>query len=81
MVVNPITIGKFAFIFICTPVGRTSDYDVSDLKTYLLMKWSGPDVFSVVGPPGLPVWFFSFALVFSFLTVESLSLLYLRFIF
>ena len=25
MVVNPITFGKFAFLFNCTPVGRTSD--------------------------------------------------------
>ena len=24
-VVNPITVGKFAFLFNCTPVGRTSD--------------------------------------------------------
>ena len=25
LVVNPITIGNFAFLFNCTPVGRTSD--------------------------------------------------------
>ena len=25
MVVNPITVGNFAFLFNCTPVGRTSD--------------------------------------------------------
>ena len=25
LVVNPITIGKFVFLFNCTPVGRTSD--------------------------------------------------------
>ena len=25
LVVNPITVGNFAFIFNCTPVGRTSD--------------------------------------------------------
>ena len=25
LVVNPITVGKFAFLFNCTPVGRTSD--------------------------------------------------------
>ena len=39
LVVNPITVGNFAFLFNCTPVGRTSDYDGSDLKTYLLMRW------------------------------------------
>ena len=26
LVVNPTTVGKFAFIFNCTPVGRTSDF-------------------------------------------------------
>ena len=25
LVVNPITVGNFAFLFSCTPVGRTSD--------------------------------------------------------
>ena len=25
LVVNPITVGSFAFLFNCTPVGRTSD--------------------------------------------------------
>ena len=25
MVINPITFGNFAFLFNCTPVGRTSD--------------------------------------------------------
>ena len=28
LVVNPITVGNFAFLFNCTPVGRTSDYMV-----------------------------------------------------
>ena len=36
LVVNPITVGKFAFLFNCMVLGRTSDYDGSDLKTYLL---------------------------------------------
>ena len=26
LVINPITVGNFAFLFNCTPVGRTSDY-------------------------------------------------------
>ena len=39
LVVNLIMVGNFAFLFNCTPVGRTSDYDGSDLKTYLLMRW------------------------------------------
>ena len=30
-------------------VGRTSDYEGSDLKTYLKMRWLGPDAVSVVG--------------------------------
>ena len=33
LVVNPITVGNFAFLFNCTPVGRTSDS-----RTYLLMR-------------------------------------------
>ena len=46
LVVNPITVGNFAFLFNCTPGGggggEGSDfrlYDGSDLKTYLLMRW------------------------------------------
>ena len=53
MVINPITVGNFAFLFNCTPVGRTSDCDGSDLKTYLLMKWKGPDAVVVVRPTGV----------------------------
>ena len=36
LVVNPITVCNFAFLFKCTPAGRTLD---SNLKTYLLMRW------------------------------------------
>ena len=39
LVINPIVVGNFAFLFNCTPVGRTSVYCGSDLKTYLLMRW------------------------------------------
>ena len=40
LVVNPITIGNFAFLFNCTLVGWTSDsMMVLILKTYLLMRW------------------------------------------
>ena len=28
LVVNPITVGNFAFLFYCTPVGRTSDLNI-----------------------------------------------------
>ena len=38
LVVNQITVGNFAFLFNCKPVGGKSDYDSSDLKTYLLMR-------------------------------------------
>ena len=34
LVVNPITVGSFAFLFNCTPVDFRL-YDVPDLKTYL----------------------------------------------
>ena len=35
LVVSPITVDNFAFLLNCTLHGRTSDYDGSDLKTYL----------------------------------------------
>ena len=37
LVVNPITVENFAFLFNCTPDLRL--YDGFDLKTYLLMRW------------------------------------------
>ena len=36
-VANPITVGNFAFLFICTPVGPTLDSLM--VPTYLLMRW------------------------------------------
>ena len=40
LVVNPITVGNFAFLFNYTPGGLDFKlYDGSDLKTYLLMRW------------------------------------------
>ena len=52
-------------------------YDGSDLKTYLLMRWKGPDALAVcLAHRGLPVGFL--LLWYSVLfTVESISLLYL----
>ena len=40
-------------------------YDGSDLKTYLLMEWWGPDALAVCQPAGFTCWI-SFAPVFSF---------------
>ena len=37
LVVNPITVGNFAFLFNCTQVGPTSDFMM--VQTYLLMRW------------------------------------------
>ena len=52
-------------------------YDGSDLKTYLLMRWLGPDALAVcLAHRGLPVGFLLLRYSVSF-TVESLSLLYL----
>ena len=53
LVVESITVGNFAFLFNCTPMSRSSGYDGSDLKTYLLMNWLGPDAASVVRPTGV----------------------------
>ena len=52
-------------------------YDDSDLKTYLLIRWWGPDALAVcLAHRGLPVEFLllRYSVVF---TVESLSLLHL----
>ena len=52
-------------------------YDGSDLKTYLLMRWWGPDALVVHrGHRGLPVGFLLLRYSVLF-TVESCSLLYL----
>ena len=40
LVVNPITVGNFAFLFNLHAGGSEFRfYDASDLKTYLLMRW------------------------------------------
>ena len=56
LVVNPITVSNFAFLFNCTLVGRTSDSMM--VPTYLLMRWWGPDALAVCRAyRGLPVGF------------------------
>ena len=39
LVVNPIMVGNFAFLFNCMPVGRTSDSMMVPTKRHLLMRW------------------------------------------
>ena len=39
LVVSPITVGSFAFLFNCTPVGRTSDSMMVPTSRHLLMRW------------------------------------------
>ena len=65
LVVNPITVGNFAFLFNCTPVGRTSDS--MTVQTYLLMRWQGPDALAVARPTGVYLLDFFLASVFSFI--------------
>ena len=63
LVVNPITVGNFSFLFNCTPVGRTSD----SMKTIYLSidEMVGAWCFGCLsGPPGFTCWI-SFAPVFS----------------
>ena len=75
LVVNPITVGNFAFLFNCTPVGRNSD--LKDLSIDEMVEaWC-----SAVGRAhwGLTVGFILLRYSVLF-TVESLSLLYLFFI-
>ena len=59
---------------------HTSIQGCSDLKTYLLMRWWGPDALAICrAHRGLPVGFIVLRCSVLF-TVESLSLLYLLFI-
>ena len=51
LVVKPILIGNFAFLFILMPAGSTS-YSIT-VPTYLQMNGLGPDVVSVVWPTGV----------------------------
>ena len=63
--VNPITVGNFAFPFNCSHGGWDLRlYDVSDLKTYLYITGLWPYVVSVVRPTGVKLLDFFF-LVFS----------------
>ena len=71
---------------LCFPLQLHADgldfrlYDGSDLKTYLLMRWEGPDALAVCqAHQDLPVGFLLLRYSVLF-TVESLSLLYLLFI-
>ena len=54
LVVNPITVGNFAFLFNCTPVGRTSDS--LTVPTERLIYWwddRGLILWLFVGPTGV----------------------------
>ena len=76
LVVNPITVGNFAFLFNCRPVDQTSDYDGSNLKTYLFMRWYRPDALAVCrAHRGFPVGFL--LLRYSVLIIFALSPFYI----
>ena len=64
--VNPIKVGNFASSLIAPSGSDFRLYDGSELNTYLLMRWLGPDALAVVKPTGFTCWI-SFALVFSFM--------------
>ena len=51
LVVNPITVGNFAFLFNCTLAGQPSDN--MTVLTCLQMRMLGLDIVSVVGPYGV----------------------------
>ena len=65
LVVNPITVGNFAFLFNCTPVGRTSDSMMVSTKS-LIYWWDGRCLmlWLLSGPPGF-AWWISLAPVLS----------------
>ena len=75
--VNPTKVGNIALFFNCTPAGRISDFDGSDLVTYLSMRWLGLHVVYVVRPTGvqrLDYFLLWYSVVY---IVESVSLFYL----
>ena len=63
------------------PVGQTSDYDGSDLKTYLFMRLQKPDTLAVFGPTGVYLLDFFFSSIQFYLLLSTylcfISLLYL----
>ena len=82
LAVNPITVGNFAFLFNCTPVGRTSDSMM--VPTYRLIYCKdgrGLMLWLIVGPTGVYLLDF-FCSGFQFYSLLSpylclISLLYL----
>ena len=63
LVVNQIAVGKFAFLFNCTPMGRTSD----SMMVSSIDEMVGAYCFGCLSaPPGFTCWI-SFAPVFSFI--------------
>ena len=52
LVVNPITVDRFAAIFNCTPAGRASDLMMAPSKIFHLSRL-GLDALSLVGPTGV----------------------------
>ena len=67
LVVNPITVGNFAFLFNCTLLGQTSD-SMRVLTWRLIFWWDGWGLvlWLLSGPPGFTCWI-SFALELSFI--------------
>ena len=66
LVVNPITVGNFAFLFSCTPVGQTSDF-MTVLTYRSIDEMVGVCCFGCLSSPlGFTCWL-SFAPVFSFI--------------
>ena len=74
LVVNPITVGNFAFLYNCTPVGRTSDSMMVILKDLSIDEMVGAWCFGCLsGPPGFTCWI-SFAPLFSLIYCWDLFL-------
>ena len=82
LVVNPITVGSFAFLFNCTPVGRTSDSMM--VPTWRHIHWwdgRGLMLWLFVGPTGVYLFDFFCSGIQFFLLLSPylcfISLLYL----
>ena len=83
LVVNPNTVGNFAFHFNCTPVGRTSDSLMVPTKRliYINDEIVGARCFGCLsGPPGFTCWI-SFAQLVQFYLLLSPYLCFISFLY
>ena len=76
-VANPITVGSFVLLQLHASGSNFIIFDCSDLNTYLLLRWSGPDVLAVVRPNKVYLLDIFWSGIQFNVLLESLSLLFI----